>query len=149
MLAVGSLAVAVPGLAVYGFGTADVLGYPIAGVVGSAVLVGCAVLILLGWLLAIRRLRSGGAFVEPGWQRVVLVAHVVSYLATLVAMFGALAASAFAGWDSPSGVLFGIAFLLVIFGQILVGTQVLRTTGPPATVPTYLRRLNALVQSKR
>ena len=149
VLALGSLATAVAGLLAFPFDSADVLGYPVSGTVGSAVLTVCNLVILLVWAVAVGRVRAGRQFVERPWRIVALTAHIMSYAATLVAMFGALAASALAGWDSPSGVLFGLAFLLAIFGQILAGSQDLRDSGPPATVPTYLRRLNAVVQSKR
>jgi hypothetical protein len=78
-----------------------------------------------------------------------LIAHVVSYAAVLVGMFGAIEGSALAGFASRAGTLDGIAFILMIFGQIIGGTQYLRRSGPPGTVPTYIRKLNAKVQSLR
>jgi hypothetical protein len=149
VVAVGSVSTAALGLNAFPFDTMDVLGYAIAAVIGTAGLTACVATILLAWLVAHRRSISGGPFVRRGWRIATLVAQGLSYAAVLVAMFGALAASALAGWDSPSGMLLGIAFLLAIFGQILAGTQDLRVSGPPGTVPTYLRRLNGLVQSRR
>ncbi len=126
-------------------------GDAITAVVASAVLlIACAV---LGWAwtaqLAAWRSGSGSERDRSTRSVVALVAHLTSYVAVLVAMYATLAASALAGWGSHSGSLLGITFLLVIAAQVVGGTQMLRRSGPPGTVPVYLRRLNAKVQSLR
>lgn len=148
VIAAAGLLMAVLGLVAYPWHSGDAASYAITATVGAGLLTLCCLVNLVGWLVA----RGSGVDRVAGpsvLRRVSLGAHVLSYVAVLVGMFGALSASALAGWDSPSGVYFGICFLVIIFGQILAGTQYLRTAGPPGTVPNHLRRLNEYVKSQR
>jgi hypothetical protein len=128
---------------------AGAVGYAVTAVISAAVLLACCGLITWCWVGQLSDWRSGTDGDYPGRSRISLIAHLVSYAAVLAAMYTTLEASALAGWQSSSGTLFGLTFLCAIFGQIIGGTQVLRRSGPPGTVPTYLRRLNAKVQSLR
>jgi hypothetical protein len=117
--------------------------------IGALVLAVCCGVNAWCWHGQIRRWRAGS---DDGYRRraqLSLVAHLVSYVAVLIGMYGALEASALAGWTSTAGTLLGIDFIVIIFGQILGGSQLLRRSGPPGTIPTYLRKLNAKVQSLR
>jgi hypothetical protein len=122
--------------------------YAVVALIGAVLLTGCCLLNLLAWVVAVGAWRRDDDLDGPWWP-ISLVAHVVSYPAVLVGMYGMLAASALAGWSSPPGIYFGIAFLMIIFAQIIGGTQRLRRCGPPGTIPSYLRQLNARVQSQR
>jgi hypothetical protein len=148
LLALIGLAAAVGGLVALPPGSgAD--GYAVTAVLAAAVLVGCCGVLGWCWTAQLADWRSGTDGRYPGRARLSLAAHLASYVAVLVAMYATLAASALAGWADSSGTLFGVSFLVVIFGQIIGGTQLLRRSGPPGTIPTYLRRLNAKVQSLR
>lgn len=128
---------------------ADGFGFRLMASVAALVLVLCCGINAWCWHTRIGRWRSGS---DTGYRRsaqLSLVAHVVSYAAVLVGMYGCLEGSALAGWGSRVGTLHGIAFILIIFGQIIGGTQLLRRSGPPGTIPTYIRKLNAKVQSLR
>ena len=124
-------------------------GYAVTAVIAGAALAVCCGVLGWCWTAQLADWRSGIDDRYPGRARLALVAHLVSYAAVLVAMYATLAASALAGWADTSGTLFGVSFLVVIFGQIIGGTQLLRRSGPPGTIPNYLRRLNAKVQSLR
>jgi MFS family permease len=128
---------------------AGAAGYAVAAVISVAVLLACCGLITWTWTGQLSDWRSGTDGDYRGRCRISLISHLVSYAAVLGAMYTTLAGSALAGWASGSGTLFGISFLLAIFAQIIGGTQLLRRSGPPGTIPTYLRRLNAKVQSLR
>ncbi|QGN33791.1 hypothetical protein [Microlunatus sp. Gsoil 973] len=124
-------------------------GFRLMSWIAAVVLLVCCGVNAWCWHSQLRQWRSGG---DEGYQqrrRLSLIAHLVSYAAVLVGMFSAIEGSALAGFASGAGTLDGIAFILMIFGQIFGGTQYLRRSGPPGTVPTYLRRLNAKVQSLR
>ena len=117
--------------------------------IGALVLTVCCAINAWCWHSQIRGWRAGS---DDGYRQrsqLSLVAHLVSYVAVLVGMYGALEASALAGCTGPAGTLLGIAFIVIIFGQILAGSQLLRRSGPPGTIPTYLRKLNAKVKSVR
>lgn len=147
VLALVALVCAVVGLADLPAGSgAD--GAAITAVVGCAVLLAACAVLGWAWTAQInsRRAGSGGG---RSVLTVALVAHLSSYAAVLVTMYVTLEGSALAGWASRSGTLLGIAFLLAIAAQVVGGTQMLRRSGPPGTVPTYLRKLNAKVQSLR
>jgi hypothetical protein len=117
--------------------------------IAALVLLLCCAVLTWCWHSQLGQWRSGRDDGYPQRRRVSLIAHVVSYAAVLVGMFGAIEGSALAGFASRAGTLDGIAFILMIFGQIIGGTQYLRRSGPPGTVPTYIRKLNAKVQSLR
>lgn len=148
-----AVAAAIGGLRTLPLSAADARPLAIAAVVGAAVLA-AACLVLLGcWLIQLGRWRADPAATDSdGFDRLSVVslsAHLVGYAAVLVTMYAAIAASARAYWDSVAAALLGVTFLLAIFGQIVGGTQLLRRSGPPGTIPVYLRRLNAKVQSLR
>lgn len=127
----------------------DGFGFRLMAWVAALVLVLCCGVNAWCWHTQIRHWRSGS---DDGFERrarLSLIAHVTSYVAVLVGMYGSLEGSALAGWGSRPGTLHGIAFILIIFGQIVGGTQLLRRSGPPGTIPTYIRRLNTKVQSLR
>jgi cation transport ATPase len=149
VIAVGGAVSAVIGMIEYPWQSGNATG-PARLTVAGAGTVALSCLILLGcWLVASGGWRRADSGPYERLRRFALAVHVLSYVAVLVGMFGALAASALAGWDSPSGVYFGVGFLLIIFGQIAAGTQYLRSSGPAGTVPNHLRRLNRYVQSQR
>lgn len=119
--------------------------------VATGVLTLCCVVLVEGWR---RGMRSWGDDSGEGagmarLLRVCFGAHVVSYLTVLLAMYGSVAESALVGWNSGTGTLLGVVFIVVIGAQTIGGTQYLRRSGPPGTVPNYLRMLNAKVQSLR
>ncbi|QDP98237.1 hypothetical protein FOE78_22090 [Microlunatus elymi] len=149
LVAILGLITAVGGLVGLAADAADARPYAITAVIGAAALALCCAVIAVCWFGQLRRWQAGDQSLDHGRARLTLIAHVASYPAVLVTMYGALAASALAYWDSLSGTLLGITFILVIFAQILGGTQLLRRSGPPGTIPTYLRKLNAKVQSLR
>jgi len=127
----------------------DGFGFRLMAVIAIVVLASCCGVNAWSWLAQLGRWRTGS---DDGYRQrsqVSIAAHVISYAAVLVGMYGTLEGSALAGWSSQAGTLHGIAFILIIFGQIIGGTQYLRRSGPPGTIPTYLRRLNAKVQSLR
>jgi len=127
----------------------DGFGFRLMAVIAIAVLGVCCGVNAWSWQTQLGRWRTGS---DDGYRqraRVSLAAHLTSYAAVLVGMYGTLEGSALAGWSSRAGTLHGIAFILIIFGQIIGGTQYLRRTGSPGTIPTYLRRLSARVQSLR
>lgn len=127
----------------------DGYGFRVMAWIAALVLVICCGVNAWCWHAQLRHWRSGS---DSGYQRLgrlSLIAHVVSYAAVLVGMYGSLEGSALAGWSSRAGTLHGIAFILIIFGQIVGGTQLLRRSGPPGTIPTYIRKLNTKVQSLR
>lgn len=131
----------VPNIAGYGF--------RLMAVIAIAVLMVCCGVNAWAWHAQLGRWRTGSDEGFAQRWRVSLAAHLISYVAVLIGMYGTLEGSALAGWSSIVGTLHGIAFILIIFGQIIGGTQYLRRSGPPGTVPTYLRRLNVKVQSLR
>ena len=150
LVTLGSVVTAFAGLFLLAANTADARPYAITAVIGALVLLVCCAVLTLCWFGQIGRWRGGAdAAIDSGRWRLSLIAHLVSYLAVLVTMYGSLEASALSYWDSISGTLLGITFILAIFGQILGGTQLLRRSGPPGTIPTYLRKLNTKVQSLR
>src|SRR4051794_16526547 len=116
---------------------AGATAYALTAVISAAVLLACNGLITWSWTGQLADWRSGAEGDYAGRSRISLVSHLVSYAAVLVAMYSTLAASALAGWSSSSGTLFGLSFLLAIFAQIIGGTQLLRRSGPPGTIPTY------------
>jgi len=128
-------------------------GFRLMAAIAALVLTLCCGANAFCWQTELRVWRTGSpSAADPGYRqrfRLSLVAHVVSYVAVLIGMYGTLEGSALAGWASGAGTLHGIAFILMIFGQIIGGTQYLRRSGPPGTIPTYIRRLNAKVQSLR
>ncbi|SDS43933.1 hypothetical protein [Microlunatus soli] len=151
VLGVVGLLVAIGGLSRLPLSAADARPYAITAVVAAAVLALACLLILGCWLIQLRRWRTAPETSDVGHLlgRVSLVAHLATFPAVLVTMYGALAGSAMAYWDSPAAFGLGITFILAIFAQILAGSQPLRRSGPPATIPFYLRRLNDKVQSLR
>jgi hypothetical protein len=155
LLSLAALAAAIAGSVMLPLSAVDAEPFAVAAVAGAAVLAVSCLVVLACWLIQVRRWRAApnplptGRAGMSGLSLVSLVAHLVSYLAVLVTMYGAIAGSARAYWDSLAATLLGITFLLAIFARILGGTQVLRNGGPPATIPYYLRRLNAKVQSLR
>ncbi|HEY9293525.1 MAG TPA: hypothetical protein VIP98_19790 [Microlunatus sp.] len=149
LVALVALVTAVVATLLLAANAADARPYAVTALVGVAVLLLCCAVITFCWFVQIGRWQAGDGAIDPGRRRLSLVAHLISYLAVLVTMYGSLAASALAYWDSISGSLLGITFILVIFAQILGGSQLLRRSGPPGTVPTYLRKLNAKVRSLR
>lgn len=149
-----AVVVAGAGLSRLPLSAADARPYAIIAAVGAATLALACIVILICWLIQLPAWASGlktQAGSDSYHRRALLslVAHLLSYAAVLVTMYGALAASALAYWDSAAGSLLGVTFILAIFGQILGGTQLLRRSGPPATIPSYLRRLDDKVQSLR
>lgn len=124
-------------------------GFRLMAWIAALVLVICCGVNAWCWQTQIGHWRSGSDVGYARLARLSLAAHLVSYVAVLVGMYGSLEGSALAGWDSRAGTLHGIAFILIIFGQIFGGTQLLRRSGPPGTIPTYIRRLNTKVQSLR
>lgn len=136
--------------AVFGVATAlEGYGFRVLAAIAAGVLMLCCGVNAYGWQSQLGDWRGGS---DAGYQRrarLTLIAHVVSYAAVLIGMYATLEGSALAGWASGPGTLHGIAFILMIFGQIIGGTQYLRRSGQPGTIPTYLRKLNAKVQSLR
>lgn len=127
----------------------DGFGFRLMAVIAIAVLLVCCGVNVWCWRAQIGRWRTGSDAGYPRRSRLSIAAHVISYAAVLVGMYGTLEGSALAGWSSQAGTLHGIAFILIIFGQIIGGTQYLRRSGAPGTIPTYLRKVNAKVQSLR
>lgn len=124
-------------------------GFRLMAVIAIAVLLVCCGVNAWSWQAQIGRWRAGS---DDGYRqrsRASMAAHLISYAAVLVGMYGTLEGSALAGWSSQAGTLHGIAFMVIIFGQIIGGTQYLRRAGSPGTIPTYLRRLSSRVQSLR
>lgn len=122
-------------------GTGPTRAWAITALVAAVLLLVIAVFQLICWQFAFAEW-SGGP--DRDLNRLALisfVAHWVSYLVVLVALFAAMAASQESGWSSTSAVLtaFGLAF--AIGGQVLAGVQYLRTAGPPGTIPAHMRRL--------
>lgn len=149
VLGVAALVLSILGLTSYPRSADDQNWYAVLAVAGSGVLAACCLLNLISWSVAVGHWNREVDLESRTWSRASMGAHVLSYLAVLVGMYAMLAASAIAGWSSPPGRYFGIAFLLIIFAQVLGGTQRLRRHGPPGTIPNYLRQLNAKVQSLR
>ena len=127
----------------------DGFGFRLMAVIAIAVLLVCCGVNAWSWQTQLGSWRTGSDGGYRRRSRISLAAHVISYAAVLVGMYGTLEGSALAGWSSQVGTLHGIAFILIIFGQIIGGTQYLRRAGSPGTIPTYLRRLNSRVQSLR
>lgn len=127
----------------------DGYGFRLMAAIAVLVLVICCGVNAWAWHGQLREWRSGSDTGYPLRSRLSLAAHLTSYAAVLVGMYGTLEGSALAGWTSRAGTLHGIAFILIIFGQIIGGSQLLRRSGAPGTIPTYIRKLNAKVQSLR
>lgn len=72
------------------------------------------------------------------------IAHLVSYVVALAALFTTMEGSAAAGWSSISAGLLVLTLVLVIAAQVLAGVQFLRSSGPPGTIPAHVRRLKEL-----
>jgi hypothetical protein len=122
------------------------LGFAIAA---AGVLALCCVVLVVGWQQALKVWRSAAGGDLSGWIKLCFGVHLLSYVAVLAAMYGAVAESALVGWSSSIGFLLGIAFILVIAAQSIGGTQYVRHQGLPGTIPNYLRKLNDKVQSLR
>lgn len=127
----------------------DGYGFRLGALVAAAVLVICCGINAWAWHRQLGVWRSGSDTGYASRAQLTWVAHLVSYAAVLIGMYGALEGSALAGWSSSAGTLHGITFILIILGQITGGTQLLRRSGAPGTIPTYVRKLNAKVQSLR
>lgn len=127
----------------------DGFGFRLMAVIAIAALLVCCGVNAWCWRAQLARWRTGSDAGYHRRSRLSIAAHITSYGAVLVGMYGTLEGSALAGWSSRAGTLHGIAFILIIFGQIIGGTQYLRRSGAPGTIPTYLRRLNSRVQSLR
>lgn len=156
-----SMAVVGSVLAVVAFGCTilSLIGYPkdlgapswqlYLAIVAAGVLALCCVVLIVGWLQALRSWGSSDRTDLSGWMKWCFAAHLLSYLAVLFAMYATVAESALVGWNSGTGTFLGLAFIVVIAAQTIAGTQYLRHRGPPGTVPNYLRLLNDKVQSLR
>lgn len=76
-----------------------------------------------------------------GLMRVSWVAHVVSYVVVVVGLYACIAGSGAAGWSSVAALLLALTLMFLVAAQVLAGVQYLRVSGPPGTIPTYIRRL--------
>lgn len=117
------------------------IGWAIAALVASvAVLAGCVIQVAT-WQRAIASWRGERIQDLHGEARLSWVAHVLSYPAVVVVLFGAMAGSARAGWSATAAVLLALGLLFVLAAQVLAGVQYLRPSGPPGTIPAHMRRL--------
>lgn len=117
------------------------LGWAVAALVASvAVLAGCVIQVAT-WQRAIASWRGERIQDLHGEARLSWVAHVLSYPAVVVVLFGAMAGSARAGWSATAAVLLALTLLFVLAAQVLAGVQYLRPSGPPGTLPAHMRRL--------
>lgn len=117
------------------------LGWAVAALVGSvAVLAGCVIQVAT-WQRAIASWRGQRIQDLHGEARLSWVAHVLSYPAVVVVLFGSMAGSARAGWSATAAVLLALALLFVLAAEVLAGVQYLRPSGPPGTIPAHMRRL--------
>ena len=117
------------------------LGWAVAALVGSvAVLAGCVIQVAT-WQRAIASWRGERVQDLHAEARLSWVAHVLSYPAVLVVLFGTMSGSARAGWSATAAVLLALTLLFVLAAQVLAGVQYLRPSGPPGTIPAHMRRL--------
>jgi len=79
-----------------------------------------------------------------GEKQLSWIAHIVSYVVALSALFTTMEGSAAAGWSSISAGLLAVSLVFVLAAQVLAGVQFLRSSGPPGTIPAHIRRLKAL-----
>jgi hypothetical protein len=146
-------------LVAFGCTIVGLIGYPAGfgvptwrlyfAVASSGVLALCCVVLVVGWQQALKVWRSEAGGDLSGWIKLCFGVHLLSYVAVLAAMYGAVAESAVVGWSTSTGSVLGIAFILVIAAQSIGGTQYVRRQGMPGTFPNYLRKLNDKVQSLR
>jgi hypothetical protein len=83
-----------------------------------------------------------------GEKRLSWIAHVMSYVVALAALFSTMEGSAAAGWSSASAALLAVTLLFVLAAQVLAGVQFLRASGPPGTIPAHIRRLKDLSRDR-
>jgi hypothetical protein len=83
-----------------------------------------------------------------GEKRLSWVAHVMSYVVALAALFSTMEGSAAAGWSSVSAALLAVTLIFVLAAQVLAGVQFLRASGPPGTIPAHIRRLKELSRDR-
>jgi hypothetical protein len=83
-----------------------------------------------------------------GEKRLSWIAHVMSYVVALAALFSTMEGSAAAGWSSVSAALLAVTLIFVLAAQVLAGVQFLRASGPPGTIPAHIRRLKELSRDR-
>ena len=116
-------------------------GWAVTVLVCGVVLLAICVVQLVVWQRAMaawagRRAATLGRMPVLSW-----VAHLGSYAVVLVALYAAITASSDAGWSATAAVLLALALAAMVAAQVTAGVQYLRSSGPPGTIPTHMRRL--------
>ena len=130
-------------------GASEGRGWAVTALVSAIVMLAICVIQLRVWRIAMASWqgeRPEDLHVEA---RLSWIAHLVSYLVALAALFAGMAGSAAAGWTATSAVLLAFSLLMILAAQALAGVQFLRPSGPPGTLPAHMRRLIARAQPRR
>ncbi len=120
----------------------------------SALVASCAMLAIctfqhLVWLRAMASWKGErgddlGPMTRWSW-----IVHLVSYAVVLFGLWACIAGSVAAGATATASALLAFALLFLVLAQVLAGVQYVRTSGPPGTIPAYLRRLFEAIERRR
>lgn len=125
------------------------LGYPIAALVCSAVLLLICTFQLVAWRMAMAEWRAEHDFDLAFWARISWVAHLFSYVVVIAAMWVSITAVLHAGSDAAATTFLMVSLILMVAAQISAGVQYLRAGGPPGTLPAHMRNLVARAERSR
>lgn len=133
-------------LAVIGFPSfsaseASGLAWAVVALVGSGTLLVICVIQVVVWRRAMASWRGRRPQDLHGAARLSWIAHLASYPAVLLTLFGSIGGIAYASWATLAAVLLGVSLISALPAQVLAGVQYLRTDGPPGTLPAHVRRL--------
>jgi hypothetical protein len=118
------------------------LVFAVASLISAALMLAICVIQVVMWRRAMASWLGKRVSDLQGEKHVSWIAHLVSYAVALATLFSSMAASAAAGWSSASAALLLVTLILVLVAQVLAGVQFLRTSGPPGTLPSHVRRLS-------
>jgi hypothetical protein len=124
------------------------LAWADAALVSAVLMLAICVIQVIVWRRAMASWSGHHAQDLHGEKQLSWIAHLMSYVVALVALFTTMEGSAVAGWLSISAGLLAVSLVFVLAAQVLAGVQFLRSSGPPGTIPAHIRRLKELSRNR-
>jgi len=130
-------------------GSTDGSTWAVGALIASVVLLAICSFQHVAWQRAMAEWKGERDSNLDPWRKASWVAHVLSYVVVLFALWTCIAGSLAAGTNATAAAMLAFALLFMVVAQVLAGVQYLRICGPPGTIPAHLRRLNVEIQRRR
>lgn len=124
-------------------------GWAISALAATVAMLAICTVQHLSWLRALSTWcgERGGDVITV--TRVSFILQLVSYPVVLFGLWACTAGSLAAGTTATAAALLAFALLFLVVAQVLGAVQYVRTSGPPGTIPAYLRLLSEAIQRRR